>query len=339
MPNTDRLPNYEQMERLIAATGAPDNQSVAIPIQMDLSFVYDGEPHTVRFEDYNTARVMIVNSTNITGGKYVATAYLKGVSDKWADGTTDPKQYEYEIIYQGDTSRSWANASDSEIEDLLTRAQSGLITLSDYGWMVGDERTVSLSAMPALNADYEAQEAQDVTLVLMDSGVYSLVGGGKDLFVVGQKDALATQGKMNVQKGNSGSWKNCDRRTWCNTIYRDAFPAYLKDHFRQFICKTATEYNANTIMDSEDYFALFAEMEVFGKRTYSPEIEIGTLSHINYYKTSPHRIKIVGSTPNNWWLRSPSSDRSGNFCCVTPSGSANGYLAYNTIGLAPFGCL
>lgn len=45
------------------------------------------------------------------------------------------------------------------------------------------------------------------------------------------------------------------------------------------------------------------------------------------------------SSANNWWLRSPNSGNSNNFCNVDSSGSANNNNASNANLLAPCGCV
>ena len=67
---------------------------------------------------------------------------------------------------------TWAGGTDEEIVKMVAAADAGLINLSDY-WVVGDTRTVQLSAMSATGVG-ESHEAQEVDLVLMHAGVYEL---------------------------------------------------------------------------------------------------------------------------------------------------------------------
>lgn len=351
---TDRLPNYEQMERLIAATEISTPAIVRIPVQTTFEFTYDGTAKTIGFNDFDEGRVMVTGGTNIEPGFYVATAYLRSVSDKWTDGTTKGKTYQYTIRSEVVEATSWENATDEKIDELLTASEAGEIDLvRDYGWMVGDERTITLNAIPATGGSGtetytvgETQAQQEITLVLMDTDHYELVtptsgGRTKSEFVVGVKDALANTGYMNSTNTNAGSWDAAARRAWCNYGFRSALPEYLRKHFKEFCVDTASEYNSSAIKESHDYFSLFAEYEVFGARSYSNAIELVTLSPIAYYWTAANRMKKKGLTSEfvYWWLRSPYSGDTGRFCSVGGGGAATGGSALNAHGLAPFGCL
>ena len=232
----------------------------------------------------------------------------------------------------------WADGTDEEIAAMVAAADAGKLTLSDH-WHVGDTRTVRLSAMPASVANAnESHAAQDVQMVLTDPGHYTLANGKKCSFVVLQKDCLKEYGVMNSQNTNSGGWNSCPRRTWCNSVYRNAIPATLRPIFKQF-----TTYAANgtgsTSTASSDYFALFSEKEIFGSTTYANSSAESKNSQLTWFKTSSNRIKRVNGSAYYWWERSPISGGSSDFCCVYVGGSASGGLASGSFGLAPFGCI
>ena len=146
---------------------------------------------------------------------------------------------------------------------------------------------------------------------------------------------------MNSSNTNSGSWNGSARRTWCNNVFRNAIPSTLRAIFKQFKTVTAQTYNGSTNQTSVDYFALPAEKEIFGSRTYSNETEFNALFQFDYYKTTSNRVKKLGKTgtASYWWERSPNYNDSTYFCCVNSNGNANYYYASNTFGLAPFGCI
>lgn len=230
---------------------------------------------------------------------------------------------------------SWADGTDEQIAAMVAAADAGKINLSDY-WKAGDTRTVHLSAMSGSvpNAS-ESHAAQDVQMVLTDPGHYTLANGKKCSFVVLQKDCLRETGVMST---NIGGWERCPRRTWCNSVYRNAIPATLRPIFKQF-----TTYAANgpgsTSTASSDYFALFSEKEVFGSTKYANATAESANSQLTWFKTSSNRIKRVNGSANYWWERSPHSGSSGRFCCVTGSGNADWRSASGRHGLAPFGCI
>jgi len=90
---------------------------------------------------------------------------------------------------------------------------------------------------------------------------------------------------------------------------------------------------------SQDYFALFAEKEIFNSRTYSTTTEANALSAITYYQTTSNRVKNWNGSADYWWERSPRYRDSSGFCLVSGYGSAADRYANIVSGLAPFGCL
>ena len=247
---------------------------------------------------------------------------------------------------------TWAGGTDEEIVKMVQLADQGLINLSDY-WAVGDTRTVQLSSMSATGVG-ESHSAQEVDLVLMHAGGYELneaVASGRTTcsFIVGQKYSLATAGYMNSSDTNSGSWNGSARRTWCNSVYKNALPSTLLPIFKQFKTITAQTYNGSTNQESVDYFALPAAKEVFGgsatsaggATSHSNLNEFNALFQFDYYKTSSNRVKKLGKTgsANHWWERSPIYSNSSYFCNVHPDSTANYNSALGDSGLAPFGCI
>lgn len=235
----------------------------------------------------------------------------------------------------------WATGTDEEIAAMIAALDSGKLSIADTGWQIGDERTVSLAAMEATGVG-ESHAAQQVTLVLMDSQHYDLVDGGKDHFVVGLKNCLNEKGYMNSTDTSAGSWESSARRAWCNNVFKNAIPETLRNCFKQFQVITCTEWNGTTNTTSNDYFALFAEKEVFGERTWSNETEAAALTQIEYYATEANRIKTVNGSAWGWLERSPLTVLGGggdSFCRVNSGGEADGVVASRPDGLAPFGCI
>ena len=231
---------------------------------------------------------------------------------------------------------SWADGTDEEIAAMVAAADAGQINLSDY-WKSGDTRTVHLSAMAATGVG-ETHTAQNVQFVLTDPGHYTLASGKKCSFVVLQKDCLKESGAMNSRGTNRGGWNNCPRRTWCNSVYRNAIPSTLRGIFKQFTTYAATG-TGSYVIASTDWFSLFSEKEVFGSTTYANSWAESRNRQLTWFKTSSNRIKRVNDSANFWWERSPNSGNSYSFCSVRSGGTAYAYLANSAGGLAPFGCI
>ena len=246
---------------------------------------------------------------------------------------------------------SWADGTDEQIAAMVAALDDGTISIETTGWSIGDERQVTLSAMPATFVN-ESHVEQTVTLVLMDSQHYTLTnptagGDTKDHFVVGLKNLLANgtnreSGYMNQSETNRGSWSGCARRAWCNDVFRAAIPETLRGCFKQFKVPTATTYNGSSVTETDDYFALFAEKEIFGSCTFSNTTEANALSQIKWYETAANRIKKSGGDAgdaHSWWERSPRSSIGNSFLIVYPDGTANTNIAAFDADIAPFGCI
>ena len=243
--------------------------------------------------------------------------------------------------------KPWATATDAELAEALQKHYAGEIDLHDY-WNVGDERTVHLNAMAATGVG-ESHVAQDVTMVLMNAGGKTLttpIGSVTECaFIVGQKNMLANgttleSGYMNSSSTNDGGWNQCERRTWCNEVYKAALPSTFVGILKQHQNITAAG-TGSTTTTSSDYVALPAEKEVFGSVTYADSTAEASLTQFKYYETASNRIKNQGNAGSayRWWERSPHASGRSNFCRMDSDGTANAYSANGTIGLAPFFCI
>lgn len=249
---------------------------------------------------------------------------------------------------------TWASGTDDEIAEFVELDNKGLIDLSDY-WSLNDERKITISQIEQSGtydgvswSVYNYQYSQDITLVLMDTNKYDLVtsttgGRTKSRFVVGVKNCLVYQEQMNGTDTNAGSWDSCVMRPWCNGGFRSGIPEGLRGIFKQFKTPTINEGTGSTMVYSNDYFAFWAEKEIFGTRTYSTTTEANALSQIEYYKTSSYRIKYAkdtSTTSRNYWLRSPRISNTAQFCFCTSSGGASATNASaTTYFISPFGCI
>lgn len=235
---------------------------------------------------------------------------------------------------------SWSTGTDAQIKEVVDGYYSGKYTLAQIQevWKIGDEREVTLSAMAATGVG-ETHASQTVKFVLMNWGGKTLVDNIECLAIVGQKNCLSESGYMNSTNTNTGGWNSCARRSWCNDVYKESIPSDFRSLFKQHKNLSGTGGGSSSgTQQTTDYFALPAEIEVFGSTTYSVA---GEGSQFKYYETSANRIKKrrEGGSADGWWERSPRSGYSGGFCYVNVSGGASASSASTTYGLAPFGCI
>ena len=233
---------------------------------------------------------------------------------------------------------SWAAGTDAEIVSMVKAADKGLIDLKDY-WNVGDVRKVMLSETEGCER-YTSHSRQETEFVLMNAGGKTLLtptesGRTTCSFIVGLKDCLKEEDKINKEDTNKGGWENSDIREWCNDGFAQSIPQSLQPIFKNFVNST---YADGKIAETTDLFALPAEVEVYGSTKYSAQ---GEGTQFELYKNPLNRIKCLGPGGHQalWWERSPGSSSSTYFCIVVSNGNAYSIGASNTYGLAPFGCI
>lgn len=168
---------------------------------------------------------------------------------------------------------SWKKGTDAGIIEALQKHYEGEIDLRDY-WSVGDERTIHLSEMSAMSPLIDPHEEQDVTFVLANAGGKELTtpisGVNECAFIVIMKTNLIysngneRRGYFHSSTTSPGvGWQDCDRRTWCNSTFRNAIPSTIRDIFKQHknISVKGGNYTT-TAVTTNDYFALPAANEI-----------------------------------------------------------------------------
>lgn len=296
---------------------------------------------------YNSGATAVVTGwiTSPASGVVLSTLGTQTVTVSYSEnGVTKTTSFTVQVNVKVVT---WSGGTDAEIAAMVDAADKGLINLSDY-WAVGDERTVSLSAMAATGVG-ETHAAQTVKLVLMDKTctgftLAAATSGGKTKpsFIIGLKNSLTAAGYMNAARTNANGWSGSERRTWCNNVFRMAIPSGLRGIFKQFKWKQGQGGgNSSGLLETTDYFGFAPEKAVFGSNTYSFADEAALYAQWAWYQTAANRIKKMGESgsANFWWECSPSSGYNNRFCYVDSVGNAYAHYANNSFGLAPFGCI
>lgn len=231
----------------------------------------------------------------------------------------------------------WADATDHEMYLMLQAHYEGIINISDY-WSVGDIRKISL--YPTGPFDVPPRTVgQDVELVIIDFNHDELAdGSGFAAVTIQQRDALKESSYMNSSDKNKGGWKECERRRWCNTLYKNALPSFFNAEIKKVIKYTAS--NSEVVATEDDIF-LVSEVEVYGGRDAVNSIE-GEGSQYEYFKSASNRRKYSGIEHKSsviWWERSPTKDTTTRFCSVSQVGTLAYSNASSNYGLAPTFCL
>ena len=256
----------------------------------------------------------------------------------------------------------WSTGTDKEIANMINGYYNGKISLVDIQsvWKVGDTRTVRLSAMPATYVD-EKHRAQAVEYQILDFNHDNLVtpinGKTKALISIDQKNCLMDKinydnikkghpeiispktenGFINATNDNTTRWKNCARRKWCNEIYYNSLPNYLKK-----LNKKVKKIADNSY--TEDNIFLLSEYEVTGKRTRAKYVEGSQYAfyklNINNRKKLPRfRLEDNNTYSDIWWLRSPYQSETVYWCNIRELLDADMHYTTRHYGLAPAMCL
>ena len=241
---------------------------------------------------------------------------------------------------------TWADGTDEEIAEALTKHYNDEIDLNDY-WTVGDERVVHLSAIDGSSYSLENQEAQNVTLVLLNVGgkelVTSINGHTECAFIVGQKDCLSDNGQIYSGNSNNG-WSDSNRRSWCNDAYKNAIPSTLRGIFKEHINWASNFYNANYSLPLQDYFCLPARNEVIGVSD-SHDYSTSKNPQLEYYKTASNRIKKANGVDSGYWTSSKYYTTSSaasvrrRMFYIWSDGNYDSTSSYTLLGIAPQGVI
>lgn len=306
---------------------------------------------------------------NTVRDKYKTTGYT-------VTGLTSDKQYYFVLfpyntdgVYNYDTGNrllgepgelkivTFADGTDAEIARMIKAHYAGKINIGEY-WAVGDKRTIHHNTMDATGVS-ESHKANDYAYVIIgiehDDLVTAINGKAKAAITIQTErllyldttteynnslDASHECGYMNSSDMNSGGWEGCERRTWCNNVYKKCLPAYVQSMMKQVKKLTSVGGQSSTIKTSNDYAFLLSEIEIFGNIPYSFG---GEGTQYQYFKNATANRYKSPRTSNSyasgiWWERSPCRSANESFCVVNAAGNTNIADASQERSLAPCLC-
>ena len=212
-------------------------------------------------------------------------------------------------------------------------------------WAVGDTKEVELND----------GNTYHIRIADMQDGRYNLADGSGSTkgvleFVECLPNAYAINPSQITDGGSTaytaGGWAKCYMK---NTVLDTTVWGWLPDDMRNAISEIALNeysYTGESPRVSNNKLFLPAETEIFASRHYSAEgYQTGCVKYdrFDYYASAttdgnlPLRQKYrLGQTSTTWWwLRSPYSGNSGNFCTVNSGGYYNGNYAGYAYGVSP----
>lgn len=253
---------------------------------------------------------------------------------------------------------TFADGTDAEIARMIKAHYAGKINIGDY-WAVGDKRVIHHNAMPATGVS-ESHKANDYAYVIIgiehDDLVTAVNGKTKAAITIQTErmlyldttteynnslDASHECGYMNSSDMNSGGWEGCERRTWCNNVYKKCLPAYVQNMMKQVKKLTSASGQSSEIKTSSDYAFLPSEIEVFGGTSYSSGGEGERYQYFQNATANRYKKPIYSSdyASGCYWTRSPRSSDGYSFCCVSTGGGAGTGDASDTFGVVPCLCI
>ena len=158
---------------------------------------------------------------------------------------------------------------------------------------------------------------------------------GKIYFVM--HNCLKEKKPMNSDWTNKGGWEKSDMRRYLNEEVIELLP----DELREIIKPTKiVQVWDGKRRETEDKLFLLSRTQVFGKHENYEAIEPND-SQIDIFGNQRDCVKELGDegTLCFWWLRSPYSSNSYNFCFVYTDGTVDHYGAGYSFGVAPAFCL
>ena len=188
---------------------------------------------------------------------------------------------------------------------------------------IGDQVTLSLNGT---NYTFDIIGFNHDTLT--ETGAYGKeTATGKAGMTLQMHDIFATTYPMNSSNTNNGGWKNSVMRTSTMATMK----GYLPDDWEAIVKpvnKTSGiggSSSSGTETVSDNCF-LLAEIEIFGKTTYSV---YGEGTQYAYYKAGNAKVKNKNGAAYGWLERSPRKGGIEDFCIVNKDGRAS----YNSAGM------
>lgn len=143
---------------------------------------------------------------------------------------------------------------------------------------------------------------------------------------------------MNNEWTNEGGYIGSKMFTTINTVFYDKLPEDMKPFLKRTVKTVAASGEDSEIKEFDAFVFLLSEAEAFGTTYGSYE---GEGTQYPYYEKEENRIKKLGENGAacSWWLRSPRSTGSTNFCGVNSDGALISSGASRAWGLSAGFCI
>ena len=200
-------------------------------------------------------------------------------------------------------------------EEIIAACKSGSVPDS---WAVGDSKPMTING-----SDYQ------IDIIGKNHDTYT--AGGTAPLTFQMHDCYGTKYAMNSSNTNSGGWTDCAMRSTHLPVILVLMPTEVQNGIREVNKLTSAGSKSSTINTTADKLFLLSEIEIFGSTTHSKS---GEGSQYAYYSAGNSKVKNFSGSASGWWERSPYGKNSTYFCSVYDIGTANGYVASSSNGVA-----
>ena len=308
--------------------------------------------------------VPTTDTTVVSGRTYYADIIIvleviKNVRTGWHDG--------------GAPMYPFATATNAQLAAMLDSYYYGDYTPEQVAELkttylpIGAKRRIHINAMEAIGVE-DSHIAADYDFIIIghehDDLLNPINGKTKALLTLHQErilfnDTSATTystnypsieeggGYINKPNTNKYSWIGTQRRTWCNEVYYNALPTYIKDMIKPVVKLTSAGNLSLDIISSIDkvFILSITEIGVDNPTAYFPNEG----ERYPYFYDNNNILKSPiysggGSKSAYWWSRSPyigtvTESGSTSFRCIINTGSIARGTSASSMGIAPSFCI
>ena len=222
-------------------------------------------------------------------------------------------QTEYRVVSQTYIA-IYSNFADNDWDIIIEACHNDFVP--DM-WVAGDSKTMTIDGV---NYQFD--------IVGKNHDTYT--AGGIAPLTFGLHDCYGTKYPMNEYNDNKTGWNGSKMRTETLPAILAKMPENIQNGIRAVNKLTATSGPNETIKTASDKLFTFSEMEVYGSTRGSHS---GEGKQYDYYKAGNSKVKKVGSTKSEWWLRSPYTGDSIYFCEVSTGGEDSASISSTLNGV------
>ena len=201
---------------------------------------------------------------------------------------------------------------DCSLEELVEYINTHEDVTEKFG--VGDYKTIEL---------YTGEKVKMILLDVDKDKLAEKEGNARTTFGILAYDGLF---RMNKERTNETSWKDCEMRTIRMERVLRLLPEALRNNIKPVVKKTSAGGGSREIITTTDKCFLFSEVEIRG------EVECSRPGEGEQYE---YFVSDEGKNFEDYkWLRSPYCNSSGYFCYVNNNGNSGNTSANYSFGVA-----